>query len=379
MRFPKRTTSAFICLLTTFSQPAWSQTNEDPLPRRGFFGVALAQRADEGVSITAVSENSTASAIGIGTGDVIITIDGESTDSPADVQAAIGSHRGGKTVRIGILRGGEPIELTATLRPLPFEVIDNSTVEYGFVTTDQGIRLRTITSVPIDSTEPAPAVLLIQGGGCGSIDSPWTPMPVGQVQLVHSIASQGFVTMRVEKSGLGDSEGAPCSMIGYAEELAGYRAGLRALKSHPAADPDRIFLLGLSLGGVFAPILANETDVAGISVYSTLARPPYPYAGRAPVFFEEFEQVDVRSAWASIDVPVQLVRGQYDELRAEMSALARWLETTNPAETEYLELEKLDHCWTRHATFEDSIDNCGGGEMTTELSDVIVRFLSRHS
>ena len=41
--------------------------------------------------------------------------------------------------------------------------------------------------------------------------------------------------MRVDKPGAGDSEGPPCAEIGYREELAGYRAALRALLANPAA------------------------------------------------------------------------------------------------------------------------------------------------
>jgi hypothetical protein len=72
---------------------------------------------------------------------------------------------------------------------------------------------------------------------------------------MQTIGSQGFVTMRVEKSGVGDSQGEPCAWIGYSEEIAGYRAALAGLRSNPAVDPNRIFLLGISLGGCSHPSL----------------------------------------------------------------------------------------------------------------------------
>jgi pimeloyl-ACP methyl ester carboxylesterase len=369
-----------LCLLLVFCAPSVSsQPGENPLPRRAYLGVALAERDGVGVSITAVNENSTAWESGVAAGDVVLSIDGEPTNSVPEVQAAIGGHRGGDTVGFSIVRDGERVDLEAALKPVPSEAMQNAVVEYGSVTTDRGVRLRTIASVPNGREGQAPAVLLLQGGGCGSVDAPWTPMPVGTLGLIRSIGDGGFVTMRVEKSGVGDSEGPPCGTIGYYEELAGFRAGLEALKSHPAADPDRIFLLGISLGGVFAPILANEADVAGISVYSTLARPPYPYPGRSERFFEEFEDVDVHAAWEAIDVPVQLIRGEYDELRAEMRFLARLLGETNPGATEYLELEKLDHCWTRHETYEASIDNCGRGAASSDLTEAVLEFLNANA
>jgi uncharacterized protein len=44
---------------------------------------------------------------------------------------------------------------------------------------------------------------------------------------MHTVGSEGFVTTRVEKSGMGDSQGQPCAAIGLFEELAGYQAALR--------------------------------------------------------------------------------------------------------------------------------------------------------
>jgi dienelactone hydrolase len=85
----------------------------------------------------------------------------------------------------------------------------------------------------------------------------------------------------------------PCATIGCREELDGYRAALQALREHPTVDRDRIFLVGISLGGVFAPILANETPVAGISAWGTIAFAPGPYPGRSERFFQEFAAVDV--------------------------------------------------------------------------------------
>ena len=97
---------------------------------------------------------------------------------------------------------------------------------------------------------------------------------VGQPGLVRTIATRGYVTMRVEKSGVGDSEGPPCGEIGYSQELEGYGAALAALKRHPSVDSDKVYLLGISLGGVFAPVLAGGNPVRGIIVYGTPAAAP---------------------------------------------------------------------------------------------------------
>jgi hypothetical protein len=106
--------------------------------------------------------------------------------------------------------------------------------------------------------------MLIQGCGCGSIEATSKP-PIGQPGLIHAIGTLGFVTMRVEKSGVGDSAGAPCGSIGYQQELAGHRAALRALKTHPAVDANRVFLLGISLGCVLLQSLEQRIVLLALS------------------------------------------------------------------------------------------------------------------
>jgi dienelactone hydrolase len=254
----------------------------------------------------------------------------------------------------------------------------NATVHYGSVVAMERVRLRTIVSIPAGTLDRRfPAVLLIQGGGCGSIDSPFN-VAVAQPGLIHAIGSKGLVTMRVEKSGVGDSEGPPCASIGYDEELAGYRAALKALQSHPAVDPQRIYLVGISLGGVFAPLLAAETRVAGISVYGALAAPPPPYPGRSDRFFQEFAAVDVAAAWTKTATRVQILHGEYDADPLTTEAPKRILailERSGAGPVQHREFAGLDHCWTRHASFEASRDKCGQGEITSILEDAILAFL----
>jgi esterase/lipase len=56
-------------------------------------------------------------------------------------------------------------------------------------------------------------------------------------------------------------------------------AALTALKRHASVKTDEVFLIGLSLGGIFAPVLANESAVRGIVVFGTLSGPPLTISG----------------------------------------------------------------------------------------------------
>jgi dienelactone hydrolase len=217
--------------------------------------------------------------------------------------------------------------------------------------------------------------MLIGGGGCGSIDSPLAP-DFGPSQLIRTIAAQGYVTIRVEKSGVGDSQGPPCDEIGYTQELGGYQATLAALRRHPRVDPNRIFLLGISLGGVFAPVLAAQAPVRGIVAFGTIAHPPSPYPGRSARFFNEFAGVDVAGAWSSIDARVLALHGQFEEdtTLTDHTRIAELVNAKHPGRAEARELSGLDHCWTQHATMEESKGHCGAGRVVSTLIDSVLAF-----
>jgi dienelactone hydrolase len=352
-----------------------AQNDASSLPRRGWFGVALAPH-ELGAAVTSVAPNSPAAADGMKAGDVIRAVDGTAVRSPADVIADTTRHAPGTTAVFDLLRAGEELRRSVVLRALPFETLPGVSFDYGSVTVSGGTRLRTIVTVPDRAAARSPAVMLIGGGGCGSIDSPLAA-DFGPAQLIRMIAAQGYVTIRVEKSGVGDSQGPPCREIGYTQELEGYQATLAALRRHPRVDPNRIVLLGISLGGVFAPVLAAQTPVRAIVAFGTISFPPSPYPGRSARFFSEFAGVDVAGAWSSIDARVLALHGQFEEDTSltDHARIAAWVNAKRPGQAEARELSGLDHCWTLHATMEESKGHCGAGRQTSAVIDAVLDFL----
>ena len=347
------------------------------LPRRAAVGVTLAIDAAGAVVASVVADGSAAGEAGMQVGDVIAALDGTPATSIVQVQSIIGRHRGGDSLPIDVVRGGEPKRLVARLKMFPFEQLPSTVFEYGHVTLPDGIRLRTIVSRPAAATAPAPAVFFIQGGGCSSIDMPWAPPNIWPYALISGLTARGFVTMRVDKPGAGESEGPPCPEGGFDAELAGYRAALHELKEDPAVDPTRIFLFGDSLGGFMAPLLANETRVAGISAYGTIAFTPTGYPGRSELFFREIADVDILAAWTAVDVPSQLLHGTYDQVAtaSDHAKIAATVNGAHPGLAEHRELEGVDHCGTRHETLEASRDHCGGGKQVPELVAMVLEFI----
>jgi pimeloyl-ACP methyl ester carboxylesterase len=75
-----------------------------------------------------------------------------------------------------------------------------------------------------------------------------------------------MVLVRVEKPGVGDSEGPDCGDTELEDDLTAFRAALRDLRARADVDSSRIFLLGGSIGGALAPLLAaeNPRGIAGV-------------------------------------------------------------------------------------------------------------------
>jgi S1-C subfamily serine protease len=93
--------------------------------KSGYMGIAgqrvelpEGQRADgrqEGLLVSAVTAGGPAVKGGVMVGDVIVTFDGQAITSPDDLLDLLGGERVGKTVALGIIRGGTAQTLTVTV------------------------------------------------------------------------------------------------------------------------------------------------------------------------------------------------------------------------------------------------------------------------
>jgi pimeloyl-ACP methyl ester carboxylesterase len=144
----------------------------------------------------------------------------------------------------------------------PLQALAGLETEYGLVRTSEGVRLRTILTRPAGTPDALPAILLAQWVSCGSLD-----FAANASNLLRDIAEQsGMVLIRLERSGTGDSEGAPCSALDYDTEVRHYREAFDQFARHPWVDPQRIIIFGSSLGATTAPLIAQGRNVAGIVV-----------------------------------------------------------------------------------------------------------------
>jgi putative serine protease PepD len=87
----------------------------------GFLGVSLGDRRDggQGALIGEVTADSPADEAGIVDGDIVVAVDGKTVDGAAGLVAAIRDREPGDEVTITVIRGGETVDVVATLTGRP--------------------------------------------------------------------------------------------------------------------------------------------------------------------------------------------------------------------------------------------------------------------
>jgi pimeloyl-ACP methyl ester carboxylesterase len=275
-------TAAFLCCIFVFSS---ATARAADLPRRPVLGAGIAAVPDatrtaqnvppgQGVLITSVLPGLGAEAGGVKSNDILLVLDGRKISGVADIQAAVRAHRIGDKIGAAFLRDGKRMTAQIPLKGLPYETADDFDITYEAVDVGQSTR-RVIITKPHDGMRH-PALLMIGGIGCYSYDA-GTNTDDPYRQLLYPLTRRGFVTMRVEKSGVGDSTGAPCADVDMQTELDGYVAGLHMLKAKDYVDPARAFIIGHSIGGVVGPLAAAKEPVRGILAMETVGLTWFEY------------------------------------------------------------------------------------------------------
>src|SRR5260370_41315296 len=140
---------------------------------------------------------------------------------------------------------------------MPRETYPNVDVIYDSVTAPDGKRLRTIVTKPPDAKGKVPVIFVAGWLSCDSVEAPAGTNDESGLVFRGLAQLPEFALLRMDKQGVGDSEGV-CAETDFESELAGYRAAFRALKNYDFIDTKRIYILGISNGGGFAPIVPES-------------------------------------------------------------------------------------------------------------------------
>jgi pimeloyl-ACP methyl ester carboxylesterase len=413
------------------------------LRRSGFVGVQVvaipdAIRAefalppDTGVLVQSLVEGGSARSAGVQPNDVITGVGDTVVTGVGDFVRIVRNLRAGDVPTLRIRRGGQTLAVATPIRPRPYEQSADAEVHYDAISVDGTLRRTIVTSPPGPGRHPA--LLYVNGIGCYSQES--LDLSSNDARLLYGLTRAGYATMRVEKSGMGDSEGPACDSpaADFRAEVRSYTAGLRALKRYAFIDPDAIFIVGISVGGVEAPLIAAQEPVHGIVVINTVAKPffeylidtrrrqmvlahvPYDEMDRrmmldercnhrllvdkqspeailattpacadhisfpAPfTFVQEWADLNPAAAWKAVDRPVLVVYGTSDFVStiADDPYLVSLINSFHGGTATLAPITGMDHPMNRAATMEESFARIGPQEFQTSVVEAIVAWLHR--
>jgi hypothetical protein len=250
------------------------------LPRRGTLGLALAPTEDgQALKIVKIT-NPNAPAVQVD--DIVVSINGKPLSGPQGVGAGGATYgmRPGEAARVTIVRAGATLEVSVTAFEAPPPVLDGRAVEMGEAQAKGGPRVRTFFLAPttkaLARNGRVPAVMILPGIPCGTVETFGAPGHP-YAKLFKMLTDAGFAAVMADKPGQGDSEGTPCLDGGYDAEEQAFRAAARRFVSDKRVDAKRFYVVGLSLGGIQAPAVAESVASAGIVTWGTGVTPWHDY------------------------------------------------------------------------------------------------------
>ncbi len=404
------------------------------LPRHGVIGLQVAGTPP---AVQRVIAGGAGESAGFQSGDVLEAVDGRRVDSADQFVRAIGRHVAGDAVRVTVKRGTDSAVRSAVLKPRPYETSPFADVLYRSVDV-RGAGRRVIVTRPRNRAGRLPAVLIMQGLGCFSLDG--TDRNSGYGRVIGALEEKGYVTMRVEKTGEGDSEGPLCTDLAATADLEadGYAAGLKALKTYDFVDPAKVFVFAHSMGPVVGSLAVSEVPVRGFIAVETVGTSWFEYdlervrvqagarlqpdevdaevreyepcshrffiekqrpeellktpacrsvvAPFGPVpytYMQSVADISLGKQWRQSDFPVLVIYGTASPVTTahQSQYLAETINRWRAGRAQYVEIPGMGHDFGRYRSMRDYLDrsSAGGDGFHTGLLDVVLPWLERLS
>ncbi|TMR93649.1 alpha/beta fold hydrolase [Nonomuraea basaltis] len=187
------------------------------------------------------------------------------------------------------------------------------------------------------------------------------------VLMSRLLEAAGVASVRFDLSGHGESDG-DFFDVTITGEIAETRSVVRAVRSFDFADPDRIGLAGMSMGGVVAGIVAaEEPGIRAVCLWSPAAVAPFEVGagylkGRdiaaeisekgyfdadshrmSKALVDDIANLDVYSRSCTYGGPVRIIHGDKDDI-APLAYARRYLDHYD-GNAELEVVEGADHGW----------------------------------
>jgi pimeloyl-ACP methyl ester carboxylesterase len=288
----------------------------------------------------------------------------------------------------------------------PREHFENADVLYDWVSNTRGDKLRTFVTRPKKLSGKVPVIFFVGWLSCDSVEYPQGETDGFGALLLRLVDQSGYATVRVDKPGVGESQGTPCNKADFQGELEGYQAAFDSMNKYDFLDLDRVFVAGLSNGGGFAPLVSRGRRVRGFIAAGSWGRTWYEHmlemerlrltnAGKSPAevndamkgfsqfydlyliqgqtpgeairqhpkwkdywydapdgqygrpaaFYQQLQALNLGEIWQKVDAPVLVIRGSNDDImsRADSAAIAEMVNRVHPGKARYLELAGMSH------------------------------------
>ena len=306
-----------------------------------------------------------------------------------------------------------------TARPEPKrEHFQNAEVLYGWAKDSHGERLRTLITRPNNVTGKVPAIFFVGWLSCDSMEYPDADTNDGFGILMRRLIEQsGYATVRMDKPGVGESEG-DCGNADFTEELSGYQSAFDEMLKYDFIDPAKIFVIGLSNGGGTSALVPRQHPVRGYIAASSWGRTWYEHMldmerrrlmedgkspadvntsvkafvefytlylmkgmtpgqiigqhpewkslwydapdgqyGRPAAFYQQLQTLNLGEIWQKVNEPVLVIRGTADNImsRADSEAIARIVNQVHPGHARYLQIDDMTHGFTVNGKFYEEL------------------------
>jgi pimeloyl-ACP methyl ester carboxylesterase len=300
----------------------------------------------------------------------------------------------------------------------PREHFEHATVKYDWVTNGRGEKLRTFVTRPNNASGKVPAIFFVGWLSCDTMESP-NPAPDDGfgILLRRLIDESGYATVRMDKPGVGESQG-DCAKADFQSEMTGWQAAFDSMSKYDFVDLDRVFVVGLSNGGGFSPLAARGHSVRGFVSCSSWGRTWYEHMlelerrrlteakkspsevnssvkafeefyelylvkgmtpgqviaqhpewknlwydspdgqyGRPAAFYQQLQALNLGEVWQNVNAPVLVIRGTNDTImsRADSEAIVQIVNQIHPGHARYLQIDEMAHDFTVHDKFYDQL------------------------